>query len=58
MQCAEDYVRFCAKYVLEQCMPDLQFIVKMIDPTAITRLQQVGGPNETAASLLKWTFFT
>lgn len=41
MQCAEDYVRFCAKYLLENCMPDLQFIVKMIDATAISRLQQV-----------------
>mmetsp|Transcript_39812 Transcript_39812/g.100971 ORF Transcript_39812/g.100971 Transcript_39812/m.100971 type:complete len:589 (-) Transcript_39812:64-1830(-) len=41
MQCAEDYVRYCCKYLLANCMPDLEFIVKMIDPTAIERLQQV-----------------
>lgn len=41
MRCAEDYVRFCCKYILEHCMPDLQFINKMIDSTAIARLQQV-----------------
>lgn len=41
MCCAEDYVRFCCKYLLEHCMPDLEFIVKMIDKTAIARLQQV-----------------
>jgi asparaginyl-tRNA synthetase len=45
MQCAEDYVRFCAAYVLEHCMPDLQFLVKMIDATAIERLQQVRGAS-------------
>lgn len=42
MRCAEDYVRFCCKYLLEHCMPDLAFINKMIDATAIARLQQVG----------------
>lgn len=51
MQCAEDYVRFCCKYVLEHCMPDLQFINKMIDSTAIARLQQVCSP---AAAVLIW----
>jgi hypothetical protein len=42
MRCAEDYVRFCCKYLLEHCGPDLAFINKMIDSTAIQRLQQVG----------------
>lgn len=42
MRCAEDYVRFCCKYLLEHCIPDLNFINKMIDATAIARLQQVG----------------
>lgn len=41
MQCAEDYVRFCCKHVLETCRPDLEFITKMIDPQAIERLEQV-----------------
>jgi asparaginyl-tRNA synthetase len=46
MQCAEDYVRFCCKYLLEHCMPDLNFINKMIDSTAIARLQQVREPGK------------
>lgn len=41
MKCAEDYVRFCCKHVLETCRPDLEFITKMIDPEAINRLEQV-----------------
>mmetsp|Transcript_36164 Transcript_36164/g.106823 ORF Transcript_36164/g.106823 Transcript_36164/m.106823 type:complete len:658 (-) Transcript_36164:132-2105(-) len=41
MQCAEDYVRFCCKYLLDTCRPDLEFINKMIDKTAIERLEQV-----------------
>eukprot|EP00193_Tetraselmis_chui_P011899 CAMPEP_0177790698 /NCGR_PEP_ID=MMETSP0491_2-20121128/23502_1 /TAXON_ID=63592 /ORGANISM="Tetraselmis chuii, Strain PLY429" /LENGTH=585 /DNA_ID=CAMNT_0019312807 /DNA_START=170 /DNA_END=1928 /DNA_ORIENTATION=- len=41
MQCAEDYVRYCCKYLLANSMPDLEFIVKMIDAGAIERLQQV-----------------
>jgi asparaginyl-tRNA synthetase len=45
MRCAEDYVRYCCRFVLERCMPDLQFIVKMIDPKAIERLQHVANSN-------------
>lgn len=45
MRCAEDYVRFCCQFVLERCMPDLQFIVKMIDKEAITRLQHVASSS-------------
>lgn len=41
MQCAEDYVRFCCRHVLDTCRPDLEFITKMIDPHAIDRLEQV-----------------
>jgi len=41
MNCAEDYVRFCCKYLLDNCMPDLEFINKMIDSAAIDRLKQV-----------------
>jgi asparaginyl-tRNA synthetase len=45
MRCAEDYVRYCCRFVLERCMPDLQFIVKMIDSKAIERLQHVANSN-------------
>lgn len=41
MQCAEDYVRFCCRYLLDHCRPDLDFINSMIDKTAIARLEQV-----------------
>lgn len=41
MQCAEDYVRYCCKFLLENCQGDLEFITKMIDKTAVERLQQV-----------------
>lgn len=41
MQCAEDYVRYCCQYLLDNCQSDLEFITKMIDSTALERLQQV-----------------
>jgi asparaginyl-tRNA synthetase len=40
-QCAEDYVRFCCKCVLEECLDDLQFLAKMYDPTCIERVRAV-----------------
>jgi hypothetical protein len=42
MQCAEDYVRFCCKFLLDNCRQDLEFVAKMIDSSAIERLEQVG----------------
>eukprot|EP00878_Enallax_costatus_P019561 GHUV01020638.1.p1 GENE.GHUV01020638.1~~GHUV01020638.1.p1 ORF type:complete len:494 (+),score=175.85 GHUV01020638.1:420-1901(+) len=50
MRCAEDYVRFCCQFVLDRCMPDLQFIVKMIDKEAINRLQHVASSSFTRCS--------
>lgn len=41
MSCAEDYVRFCCQYLLKHCRADLEFMVAMIDNTAIERLEQV-----------------
>lgn len=41
MRCAEDYVRYCCRFLLDNCRQDLEFIVKMIDKTAIERLEQV-----------------
>lgn len=41
MQCAEDYVRYCCKFLLENCKSDLEFVTKMIDKTAVERLEQV-----------------
>lgn len=41
MQCAEDYVRFCCRHILDNCRADLEFIVSMVDKGAIDRLEQV-----------------
>lgn len=41
MNCAEDYVRFCIRHLLEHCMDDMEFITKMIDKDALNRCRQV-----------------
>mmetsp|Transcript_294 Transcript_294/g.668 ORF Transcript_294/g.668 Transcript_294/m.668 type:complete len:294 (+) Transcript_294:1000-1881(+) len=41
MQCAEDYVRYCCKYLLDNCRDDMEFFQKMIDKQCIERLEQV-----------------
>jgi asparaginyl-tRNA synthetase len=41
MKCAEDYVRYCCQFLLERCLPDLQFMESMIDKTCIERLKHV-----------------
>ena len=47
MQCAEDYVRYCCRHLLDTCRPDLDFIVSMVDKGAIERLEQVGAGRAT-----------
>jgi asparaginyl-tRNA synthetase len=41
MLCAEEYVRHCCAHLLNTCMPDLEFLAKMVDATCIDRLKQV-----------------
>ena len=41
MQCAEDYVRFCCNYLLENCYGDLEFFAKMYDSTCIDRVKEI-----------------
>ena len=41
MQCAEDYVRFCCKHLLDNCAEDMAFFSKMIDKKALSRVQSV-----------------
>eukprot|EP00899_Mesostigma_viride_P022736 jgi/Mesvir1/3647/Mv14942-RA.2 len=41
MACAEDYVKFCCRHLLQHCMDDLQFFAKMYDEGCIARLQGV-----------------
>ena len=44
MQCAEDYVRYCCKHLLDNCRDDMEFFAKMIDKQCIDRLEQVPPP--------------
>jgi asparaginyl-tRNA synthetase len=41
MRCAEEYVQFCCKYLLEHCRDDLEFVSKMYDKEAIERVEAV-----------------
>ncbi len=41
MDLEEDFIKHCVKWALDNCMDDLQFLNKMIDPTLIERLQGV-----------------
>eukprot|EP00286_Rhodomonas_abbreviata_P016239 CAMPEP_0181326586 /NCGR_PEP_ID=MMETSP1101-20121128/21588_1 /TAXON_ID=46948 /ORGANISM="Rhodomonas abbreviata, Strain Caron Lab Isolate" /LENGTH=604 /DNA_ID=CAMNT_0023435071 /DNA_START=41 /DNA_END=1855 /DNA_ORIENTATION=+ len=41
MRCAEDYVRYCCKCVLEDCLSDLELLSKMYDKGCIERVRGV-----------------
>lgn len=41
MECAQSYLRFVVKYVLENCSEDLVFFDSFIEPGLIARLKQV-----------------
>ncbi|HBS48429.1 TPA: asparagine--tRNA ligase [Candidatus Dependentiae bacterium] len=41
MNCAENYLKFCVKYALDNCMEDLQFFDKMISKGLIDRLNHI-----------------
>ncbi len=41
MECAESYVRFVVKYVMEKCGEDLAFFDSFVEPGLIKRLTQV-----------------
>ncbi len=41
MDLEEDFIKYCVQWALDNCMDDLQFLNKMIDPTLIERLQGV-----------------
>lgn len=52
MRCAEDYVRYCCRWVLDHCQADLDFITKMYDATVKDRLTQVGRARRPGATLV------
>jgi asparaginyl-tRNA synthetase len=41
MNCAEDYLKFCLKYVLENNKDDLEFFDERIEKGLIERLNKV-----------------
>jgi asparaginyl-tRNA synthetase len=41
MECAEGYLKFCVRYILEHCKEDLEFFDKFIENGLLTRLQHV-----------------
>ncbi len=41
MDLEEDFIKYCVQWALDNCMDDLQFLNKMIDPTLLERLQGV-----------------
>ena len=41
MDLEEDFIKYLVRYALENCIDDLQFLNKMIDPELISRLQGV-----------------
>ncbi|MBX7066802.1 MAG: asparagine--tRNA ligase [Parachlamydiales bacterium] len=59
MECAEAYLKFCVRYVLEHCKEDLEFFDKFIENGLIGRLQHVANspfahiPYTEAISILK-----
>ncbi|XP_058196646.1 asparagine--tRNA ligase, cytoplasmic 2-like [Rhododendron vialii] len=38
MNCADDFLKFVSKWVLENCSEDLKFLSKRVDPTIVDRL--------------------
>lgn len=41
MECAESYLKFCIKYVLDHCMTDLEFFDQFIEKGLLERLRHV-----------------
>ena len=41
MDLAEDFIKYCVKYALDNCMDDLKFLNDMIDKELISRLESV-----------------
>jgi asparaginyl-tRNA synthetase len=52
MRCAEDYVQYCLRHVLEHCRGDLEFISKMYDKEALERVKHV---SETPFGRVSYT---
>ncbi|GFS43276.1 class II aminoacyl-tRNA and biotin synthetases superfamily protein [Actinidia rufa] len=45
MKCAEAYVKFLCQWLLDNCLDDMEFMVKNFDKSAIDRLRMVASTN-------------
>lgn len=45
MDLAEEFIKYCINYALDNCMDDLEFLQKMYDPELIDRLRHVVKEN-------------
>lgn len=45
MDLAEDFIKYCVNYALDNCMDDLEFLAQMYDPELINRLRHVVEEN-------------
>ncbi|MDE5635568.1 MAG: asparagine--tRNA ligase, partial [Muribaculaceae bacterium] len=45
MQLAEDFVKYCIRYALDNCRDDIEFLASMYDKELITRLESVLANN-------------
>ena len=41
MDLAEDFIKYCVSYALDNCRDDLEFLQQMYDPELISRLEEV-----------------
>lgn len=41
MDCAEDYTKFCVRYILENNMDDIDFFTQFVDKELKVRLEQL-----------------
>jgi asparaginyl-tRNA synthetase len=53
MNCAEKYVQYLCKWLLDHCREDMEFMVKNYDKSAIERLELVSSTPTKAVELLK-----
>lgn len=41
MDCAEEYVKYCCRWLLQHCMEDMKFFERFVDKTCVDRLKLV-----------------
>ncbi|TYI16922.1 hypothetical protein E1A91_A08G272000v1 [Gossypium mustelinum] len=60
MNCAEAYVKYTCKWLLEKCLDDMEFMAKSYDKGCINRLKMVASTNANLSILLyltSWMIF-